>query len=209
MGRAKAGKSSFLNALLGADLAKVGVTETTATINFFRYGHPPDPTRPVRCPWQGGRYEDVTREFLDSLQGNDPAVLRRAAGLAYLEYLVPHEALREVTLVDTPGTEAAVDEHQQRTAEFLQLQRQLREQHASSFTPAELDESRALFGLYGSDWARRLRDQADPAVVGQRQQAWARRALSEREPIRRAVAQRAEQRYGQFLYALLSEEGVS
>ena len=39
-GRVKAGKSSFLNALLGADLAMVGTTETTATINFFKYGKP-------------------------------------------------------------------------------------------------------------------------------------------------------------------------
>ena len=34
-GKVKAGKSSFLNALLGVDLAMVGTTETTATINYF------------------------------------------------------------------------------------------------------------------------------------------------------------------------------
>jgi len=33
VGRVKAGKSTFINALLGEDLAKVGPTETTATIN--------------------------------------------------------------------------------------------------------------------------------------------------------------------------------
>ena len=46
VGRMKAGKSTFINALLGEDLAKVGVTETTATINYFRYGRP-NPVRPV------------------------------------------------------------------------------------------------------------------------------------------------------------------
>ncbi|MHB1424406.1 MAG: dynamin family protein, partial [Gemmataceae bacterium] len=33
VGRMKAGKSTFINALLGEDLAPVGNTETTATIN--------------------------------------------------------------------------------------------------------------------------------------------------------------------------------
>lgn len=129
VGRAKAGKSTFVNALLGDDLAKVGVTETTATINFFRYGTPQDESKPIRCYWRGGRYENVSRQFLDSLQGNTIDVLRRAAGIAYLEYWLPNPALRDITLVDTPGMDAAVDEHQNRTAEFLNLQRQLRERH--------------------------------------------------------------------------------
>src|SRR5436309_3113584 len=57
VGRMKAGKSSFINALLGADLAKVGATETTATINYFRHG-PTDPHRPVRCHWRSGNVTD-------------------------------------------------------------------------------------------------------------------------------------------------------
>jgi ATPase subunit of ABC transporter with duplicated ATPase domains len=46
VGRRKAGKSTFLNALPGEDLATVGAAETTATINYFRYGQP-NPQRPV------------------------------------------------------------------------------------------------------------------------------------------------------------------
>jgi len=129
VGRAKAGKSTFVNALLGADLAKVGVTETTATINFFRYGQPDDANFPVRCYWQNGHWEDVSRKFLDDLQGNDEATLRRAKEIERLEYLLPHNFLRDVTLVDTPGLEAAVDEHQDVTADFLGLRDQLRQQH--------------------------------------------------------------------------------
>jgi len=124
VGRAKAGKSTFINALLGDDLAKVGVTETTATLNFFRYGTPPDPARPIRCFWRSGRDEYVDRQFLDSLQGHAPEIVRRAAQIDHLEYLLPHPSLKEVTLVDTPGTEAAVIEHHEQTAEFLQLRQQ-------------------------------------------------------------------------------------
>src|SRR5918995_4811142 len=51
VGPVKVGKSTFVNALLGEDHAKVGTTETTATINYFSYADPKDyePERPVRC----------------------------------------------------------------------------------------------------------------------------------------------------------------
>jgi hypothetical protein len=129
VGRMKAGKSTFINALLGADVARVGQTETTATINYLSYGTPPDPARPIRCYWRGDRdrYEYVSREFLDGLQGTDVEALRRAEKIDRLEYLLPNLYLRDVTLVDTPGTSAVVDEHQNRTAEFLALQKQMRD----------------------------------------------------------------------------------
>ncbi|MHB1424895.1 MAG: hypothetical protein ACYC3I_17120 [Gemmataceae bacterium] len=61
------------------------------------------------------------------MQGNDLDTLRRAEGIDHLEYFLPLAFLRDVTLVDTPGTAAVVDEHQDRTAEFLQLRKQLRQ----------------------------------------------------------------------------------
>ena len=54
VGGVKQGKSTFVNALLGADLAKVGENEVTATLNYFSYGRPLDPDRPVRCHWREG-----------------------------------------------------------------------------------------------------------------------------------------------------------
>jgi len=103
VGRVKVGKSTFVNALLGEDLAKVGTTETTATVNYFTYGNP-DPERPVRCHWRGGKVTDESRAFLDGLQGNDLETLRRADGIDRLEYFLPNPLLKQITLVDTPGT---------------------------------------------------------------------------------------------------------
>ena len=128
VGRVKVGKSTFVNALLGQDLAKVGTTETTATINYFSYGDP-DPERPVRCHWRGGQVTDESRAFLDSLQSNDLETLRRADGIDHLEYFLPNPLLKQITLVDTPGTGAVVKEHADRTAEFMQLNSRLRERH--------------------------------------------------------------------------------
>lgn len=129
-GRVKAGKSSFLNALLGDDLAMVGTTETTATINFFKYGRPLDARHPVRVVWDDGREEWQTRQFLDSLQGNTKEVLDRAKKIDHLEYFVDNPILHNVTLVDTPGTGALVDEHEQRTNDYLSVEREaLRKKH--------------------------------------------------------------------------------
>src|SRR6185369_15029563 len=38
MGELSSGKSSFVNAFIGADVAPTGITPTTATINVVRYG---------------------------------------------------------------------------------------------------------------------------------------------------------------------------
>ncbi len=145
VGQVKAGKSSFINALLGEDLAKVGVTETTATINYFRHGATPT----VICHWRGGRAEEKDREFLDSLQGNDIETLRRADGIDHLEFQLPNDLLSRVTLVDTPGTNAAVEEHQKRAAEYLRLAGRLRARHHEE-TQRLTGEADAVIYLVGA-----------------------------------------------------------
>jgi Dynamin family len=128
VGRVKSGKSTFLNALLRDDKAVTGSTETTATINHFTHGEP-DPQCPVRCHWRNGRVTEESEAFLAALQGNNIETLRRAEGINHLQYLMPNEVLKTVTLVDTPGTGAAVSEHERRTTEFLELEGRLRARH--------------------------------------------------------------------------------
>lgn len=130
VGEVKAGKSSFLNALLGKDLAMVGKTEMTATINFFKYGQPKDDDHPVRVVWEDGSEEWQTRAFLDSLQGNTKEILDKASKIDHLEYFLEDEILRKVTLVDTPGTGSLVRDHEQRANEYLSAgKEQLRKKH--------------------------------------------------------------------------------
>jgi hypothetical protein len=128
VGPVNAGKSSFLNALLEDDRAVVGTTETTATINYFSYGEP-ERDRPVRCHWRDGRVTEETEAFLRQLQGADLETLRRSEGIDHLEFLLRNDMLRRTRLVDTPGTGAAVTEHRNRTAEFLELERRVRSRH--------------------------------------------------------------------------------
>lgn len=147
-GRVKAGKSSFLNAILGKDLAKVGTTETTATINVFRKGTPPDPEKPVLVLWKNGHQNYESREFLDSLQGSDAATLKKAQGISRLEYLLSDPIFDDVTLVDTPGTDADTgedgDAHQKITEEFFNL----RKQHSEE-TKEQTEKADAVIYLIG------------------------------------------------------------
>ena len=86
VGEFNAGKTAFLNALLGDRLLQEGVTPTTSHINLLRYG-------------------EVFRQ--------------EPAGEDYLVIHAPVEWLREVNLVDTPGTNAVVQRHQQITEHFV------------------------------------------------------------------------------------------
>jgi small GTP-binding protein len=86
VGEFNAGKSAFINALLGERLLKEGVTPTTAQINILRYG------------------PEHTRQVVDENQ---------------LEVTLPVAFLSEISIVDTPGTNAIVRAHEQLTASFV------------------------------------------------------------------------------------------
>ncbi len=86
VGEFNAGKSAFLNAMLGGKFLTEGVTPTTAQINVLRYAEQP-------------RQEHV---------GED-----------YLVLYLPVGWLREINLVDTPGTNAVIQRHQQITETFI------------------------------------------------------------------------------------------
>ncbi|MBE0696292.1 MAG: dynamin family protein, partial [Anaerolineaceae bacterium] len=86
VGEFNAGKSAFINALLGKKYLTEGVTPTTTQINVLHYNEKPE--------------RQVVNENLHIL--NLPAPL-----------------LKEISIVDTPGTNAVIREHEQITTEFV------------------------------------------------------------------------------------------
>ena len=86
IGEFNAGKSAFINALLGSRVLAEGVTPTTAQINVLQYG------------------ETVERHI-------------REANLHVLS--APASLLRDISIVDTPGTNAIIREHEAITSEFV------------------------------------------------------------------------------------------
>jgi small GTP-binding protein len=86
VGEFNAGKSAFINALLGEKALEEGVTPTTARIGVLRHG------------------ERVERQAVA------PGVDALAA---------PAEILRTIAIVDTPGTNAVLREHEALTRDYV------------------------------------------------------------------------------------------
>ena len=112
MGEFNAGKSSLVNALAGADVAPVGVTPTTATINVLRYG-----AGGGRVSYRDGTTRDLgpasVGPFLGELSDVEAATIRQ------VEIFAPVESLRRVEIVDTPGLNSLRPEHEKVARDFL------------------------------------------------------------------------------------------
>jgi len=112
MGEFNAGKSSFVNALCGAEIARVGVTPTTATINLLRFGPPGG-----RVHFHDGRVEKRSaaeiRMFVAEL---DEAA---AGAVRMVEVFHPLPVLQRIEVVDTPGTNSLRPEHERVARAFL------------------------------------------------------------------------------------------
>jgi small GTP-binding protein len=85
VGEFNAGKSAFINALMGERILREGVTPTTAAITRVRYAS----------------------SFFEHRDG------------ALLEVGFPLDLLRDVAIVDTPGTNAILREHEALTSHFV------------------------------------------------------------------------------------------
>lgn len=131
-GRVKAGKSTLINVLLGGDYAKVGVSETTATINIFKYGIPKFPNKPILCKFLSGEFEWISKEELNALQGYQSDIINKISDIESLTYYLEDERLKNVTIIDTPGIDAVVgadgDAHQEQTESFLGLRKRHKDQ---------------------------------------------------------------------------------
>lgn len=120
VGEFNAGKSSFINALLGERLLKEGVTPTTTQINIIRYS-------------------DENQETL-----KDKNILVIGA---------PIPVLHEISIVDTPGTNAVIRKHEEITSQFVP-----RSDLVLFVTSADrpLSESERAFLQQIRDWGKKL-----------------------------------------------------
>jgi tetratricopeptide (TPR) repeat protein/GTPase SAR1 family protein len=113
MGEFSSGKSSFVNAFIGADVAATGITPTTATINVVKYGH-------TRCGRIHGRDGTVRELAWDELHPHLRALTPAAAAeIDRVEICLPLEHLTKVHLVDTPGLNSILPEHEETARAFI------------------------------------------------------------------------------------------
>ncbi len=109
VGEFNAGKSTFINALMGADIAPTGVLPTTATLHHLRYATDPIARIALRqplpeSPSQLERIVPVS-ELRTTLLSMNPGSVRR------VEILLPIASLTRVEIIDTPGFNAPDASH--------------------------------------------------------------------------------------------------
>jgi len=115
LGRFKAGKSSFLNHLLGRDLLPVGVVPVTSVVSEIRYG----PKERAEIRFLDGHTEDVPVEDLGAYvdEARNPEN-RKGVALAAIE--LPELArFRGIRFVDTPGLESVLSHNTDASLEWL------------------------------------------------------------------------------------------
>ena len=113
MGEFSSGKSSFVNAFIGADVAPTGITPTTATINVVRYGR----ERGGRILAADGAALELGWDALMAhLRGLTPEAAR---AIDRVEILVPLPQLEKINIVDTPGLNSIQPEHEATARAFI------------------------------------------------------------------------------------------
>jgi tetratricopeptide (TPR) repeat protein len=106
MGEFSSGKSTFVNAFIGHDVAPTGITPTTATINIVKYGREPG----GRISYRDGTLEPLAWDELgQALHALDDERVRR---IDVVEILFPLPQLERVNIVDTPGLNSILPEHE-------------------------------------------------------------------------------------------------
>ena len=119
VGIMKAGKSTFLNALIGADVVFTGDVETTYTVCWFRYGEKPGLTICFRDGSQEqARFEDLQKWSVRAFESVNP----RIHDVKYLLISYPAEILKVMEFIDTPGLNSSYQKDAQNTLDFLALQ---------------------------------------------------------------------------------------
>jgi len=114
VGQMRVGKSTLLNALIGDDIAPTGVTETTATVNWFRHA------TAIQCDhfrvhWTNGDVEDVPLSEVSRWIGSEENARRTQS----LDFFAETDFLRIANVVDTPGIRSVIGSHEDATQGFL------------------------------------------------------------------------------------------
>ena len=116
VGQIKAGKSTCMNALLGAIVVDTGTTETTFNVSWLRYGE----QKELNVHFKDGRPVETTSfEALSNLTRRDDEQIAYLSAIKYIEVSFPNEMLKLFHLIDTPGLSSVYKVDSQNTLDFI------------------------------------------------------------------------------------------
>jgi GTP-binding protein EngB required for normal cell division len=115
VGEFNAGKSTFINALIGADVAPTGVLPTTATLHHLRYATDPIARihlrRPPPPPSEAAPATDDLERIVPIPELRAALASCRPGDVRRVEILLPIASLTRVEVIDTPGFNAPDASH--------------------------------------------------------------------------------------------------
>lgn len=130
-GEVSSGKSSLINAILGGDYAKTAVTETTALLTYFKYGNP-EKNRQVKRVYTDGSSSYGDLSLLKEGHGNQEESLDIT--IDFVEAEIKSDVLKQIILVDTPGTGSTLDVH---NANLLKILKNNNQKSITSYKRAD------------------------------------------------------------------------
>lgn len=124
VGEFSAGKSTFLNALMGERLLPSFTKETTATINFLRHKNKAQNGEGGRVFYNDGTQEtlsDVDFAIISQYVSTESTSVDVAKSVSHLDLYLDSKFLEDnVTLVDTPGLNGIAEGHRELTEEQIE-----------------------------------------------------------------------------------------
>ena len=116
MGEFSTGKSTFINALVGQDVAKVDAKPTTAVITKLVYGANDKITVVFR---DGSRKEYDANSFAKLTAEGDKKSNELHEKMDYVERAMPIKILKSMTIIDSPGLNSIKAVHEETTRRFM------------------------------------------------------------------------------------------
>ena len=117
MGSFSTGKSSFINALVGEEIAAVEAKPTTAVVTKLCYGAQDK----LLLHFRDGSVKTATpKEFSHMTAVNDEAQLNAIhEKLDYVERQMPIDILKQISIIDSPGLNDVAEKHSEATERFV------------------------------------------------------------------------------------------
>lgn len=110
VGRLKAGKSTLLNALIGAEVARTAALEATNVVAAYQNG------APERAEFH---LHDGSVILVPTRRDEIAVLPAPAAEISYVDRFLPSDAVRSYTLIDTPGLATLTEENEAATRAML------------------------------------------------------------------------------------------
>lgn len=124
VGEFSAGKSTFLNALMGEKILPSFTKETTATINFLRHKDKAQDGESGKVFYNDGHQEslrDADFATISKYVSTESATVDVAKSVSHLDLYLDSKFLEDnVTLVDTPGLNGIAEGHKELTEEQIE-----------------------------------------------------------------------------------------